>query len=87
MDPADARNILGNEIKKWSGGSAGLEGCSGETILQDLQDTERPTENPQTMSVHSEDFDLPGQAKTLPDERTLWKVNILSIGLLPILFV
>ena len=83
MDPADARNILGNEIKKWTGGSAGLEGCSGE-ILRDLQgngpqstDTEKLAINPPQPADSDDNFDLPGQAKTLPDETTLWKVNII----------
>ena len=71
MDPADARNILGNEIKKWTEGSAGLEESQQPMV------GERPPGDSLPV-VSDDDFDLPGQVKTLPDKTTLWKVNIIK---------
>ena len=75
MSPADARNVLENEIKKDRGGSEGLADSPG-----DQQGEAEKAEDPHISSpLNSDDGDFlssSGQAKPLPEKTTLWKVNI-----------
>ena len=87
MSPADARNVLENEIKKDRGGSEGLAGSPGDQ-LGEAEKAEDPHISPPPDSDDDEFLSSSGQAKSLPEKTTVWKVNIkFSIGVSINIFV
>ena len=89
MSPADARNVLENEIKKDRGGSEGLAGSPGDQ-LGEAEKAEDPHISPPPDSDDDEFLSSSGQAKSLPEKTTVWKVNIkfpIGVSIKTFLFI
>ena len=89
MSPADARNVLENEIKKDRGGSEGLTESPGDH-QGEAEKAEDPHISPPLNSIDDDFLSSSGQAKPLPEKTTLWKVNIkfpIGVSIKTFLFI